>query len=178
MTLCSFGPVPFGFTSLNGGLPALEAVTKRSSSRWADSEIFQNPPLSQFLGPALSEVNITLHFWEPYTLPLAVSTTLLGIFRDNGWPMPLWIGNQLMGNGISLFTIRSMEERWESIPSNVTKARVNVTFKEFVVSSLASNSLINIAGQALSTLGAGLGGISAGVSIGGGGVGVSVGVGP
>lgn len=151
MNLCAYGPVVFGFSSLHGGNPGLETVIKRSSARWADSEIFANVPVSEFLGPALAEVTIGLYFWEPYTHPLALSMVMLNAIRDNGWPLPLFIGNQLMGNGVSLFTIRAIDEQWEQIPSRVIKARVQVTFREYGT-PLSSNALVNLAGQALSLL--------------------------
>jgi hypothetical protein len=141
----------FGFSSLRGGNPGLEEVIKRSTARWADSEIFANVPISEFLGPGLSEVILGMHFWEPYTHPLKTSMVMLNKIRDSGWPLPLFIGNELMGNGASLFTIRAIDEHWESIPSRVIKARVQVTLREYGT-LLSSNALTNLVGQALSLL--------------------------
>lgn len=114
-------------------------------------DVFANAPVSQFMGPGLAEVTLNLHFWEPYTWPLATSMILLNFIKDNGFPMPLFAGNQLMGNGISLFTVRNISEHWQIIPSRVTKAKVQVTLKEYAT-PLSANALVNLVGQALSLI--------------------------
>lgn len=139
-----------GFTDW-GGSPGLESFSKHGSARWADTEIFKNLPLSEFLGPNLSEVNLTLHIFEPWTQPLAITQILLNTIMDNGWPMPLFVGSQIVGRGAGLYTLRSVREVHEIITGRTIKARLQVSLKEYAT-PLSSFTLLNIAGKALALL--------------------------
>jgi Phage P2 GpU len=154
-----FGSISLGFRG-NGGIPVV-SLSRKSGMRYHDHPIAQGMPMTEFVGFELHKVSMQITLWSPYTSDPTATIQALATARDGRAPLPLFIGNQLMGRGSSLFTLRSINEKWEIFCGPVQKAKVDLEFVEYSA-ALSNNQYLGLT-SALGPLGA-LGGAISGLS--------------
>jgi phage protein U len=149
-----FGPIRLGFHA-PAGFP-FQNVTRKSAMRYHDHNIAQGMPLTEWIAYELHKVTLQIQLWAPYTDDPTSVIQALAALRDGRTPLPLFVGNQMVGRGGSLFTLRSMNEHWEVVCGPVIKAKVDLEFSEYSA-TLSGAQYLGIT----SSLGGVLGGLSA-----------------
>ena len=124
-----FGPIRLGFYGGSGA--PFTNVTRKSAMRYHDHNIAQGMPLTEWIAYELHKVTLQIHLWTPYTDDPTATIQALASVRDGRTPMPLFVGNQMVGRGGSLFTLRSLNEHWEVVCGPVIKAKVDLEFVEY-----------------------------------------------
>jgi phage protein U len=124
-----FGPISLGYAG-NTGLP-FQNFTRKSAMRFHDHNIAQGMPLTEWIAYELHKVTLQVTLWSPYTSDPTATILMLGMVRDQRTPLPLFVGNQMVGRGGSLFTLRSMNEKWDVVCGPVIKAKVDLEFVEY-----------------------------------------------
>ena len=109
-----------------------QEFTEKSSGRWAEHETINTAPLSEFLGPGLDELEMTIIF-----------TTMLGVnprdsYEDlrtavrNGEYQPLILGGiPLSGNFWRITEVSGESKAFGPRDGNVLWMEISITAKEY-----------------------------------------------
>lgn len=101
-----------------------------TEGRWHDHEIITELPKSEYLGPGISTVSMTVDLIvELGVNPRKIVDNLRRYARE-GKTALLIVGTQKLGENV--WRLDSVEEAWDRIgmDGKLTKATVNLTFKE------------------------------------------------
>lgn len=106
--------------------------TRTSASRWANHEVLNKKPVSQFIGPGLDTVSFTVHLDVRYGINPRKELDALVELERSGKAIPLIIGGK--GIGVNKFKIISLEQPWTEIDNkgNLLKASAVITLEEYV----------------------------------------------
>ena len=135
-------PIIFGASPL--GTVTFEDMSKTQEARWADHEVHLSLPLSEFIGPNLSEIEFTMNFIQGWTMDPTLGIIAVETAINLSLPGPLIIGLKPMGRGMSLFTIRSIVEKPKFFQPNngsILAATIGVKLKEYIM--IPSLGLLN-----------------------------------
>jgi phage protein U len=104
---------------------------KQSSARWATHEIIGKKPVREFLGQDIDEITFDMLLRSDLGISPQKEVEKLTKLRDKGTPVPLVIGNKVIGS--TLWTVESVSEqvqRWSKL-GNPLSISVSVTLKEY-----------------------------------------------
>lgn len=125
------GSVSFG-THVPGGIVTFHAMQRKRSSRWEDHVIHGRKPVPEYLGPALIEAQIEMVLNTAWCNPQG-ALSLLHLYQEQALAMPLIIGGKPFGPGLSLFSVREIDEKhvhW-SRQGDVLKYELGVNLTEY-----------------------------------------------
>lgn len=83
------------------------------SARWATHEVHGIKPVSEFIGPGLDQISLTIRLDASLGVSPKMQIDTLRDYRDTGQVIPLVIGDAPVGNG--KYTVQSISEDWTRI---------------------------------------------------------------
>lgn len=105
---------------------------RNNNDRWGANEIINNKPRSQFLGPGLDTIDLTVRVDASYGLNPRKEVDKLVEYSRKGKVMPFIIGNK--GLGVKHWKITSLTQEWTNVDSKgqLITAIYNLTLEEYV----------------------------------------------
>jgi Phage P2 GpU len=103
-----YGTVVFGV--LGRGAHAYYDLHRHSKARFSDHDIHLQKPVSERTGPGLVELDFMMNLSTRWGPNPHVMLAQLKLYHDNGIAALLWLGAKPAGPGMSLFTLRELDE--------------------------------------------------------------------
>lgn len=126
----AFGPVVF--TVSEKQVKTFDALSRTESGRWTKHDVFLKKPVSEFLGPDLSQLSFTMHFNAMHGVnPRKETDTLIRMARE-GQVHAFLLGGRRFG--LSKFALKSVKVDFKHVDNrgNVIVAEASVTLEEYV----------------------------------------------
>lgn len=104
---------------------------RQATARWATHEIIGKKPVREFLGQDIEEISFDMLLRSDLGISPRKEVEKLTKLRDKGTPVPLVIGNKVIGN--TFWVVESVSEatqRWSKLGSPLSIS-VSVTLKEY-----------------------------------------------
>lgn len=128
----SFGDVVFEASSNKVLTPS--GISRDTSSRWTNHEVIAKKPISEFVGPGLDTMSMTIILDAGFGVdPKAVMDKLLDYCRK-GEAYTLIIGTAV---GVDKWVITQVSQMWDIVDKNgkVVNGKVDVTFTEYLTTA-------------------------------------------
>lgn len=104
---------------------------RQATARWATHEIIGKKPVREFLGQDVEEVSFTMLLRSDLGISPRAEVEKLIKLRDKGTPVPLVIGNKVIGSTLWVVeTIAEEAKTWSKLGSPLSIS-VTVTLKEY-----------------------------------------------
>jgi phage protein U len=105
---------------------------RTSNDRWAANEIINQKPRSQFLGPGLDTIDLTVRVDASYGLNPRQEVDKLVDYSRKGKVMPFIIGNK--GLGVKWWKITNLTQEWRNVNNKgqLLSASYSLTLEEYV----------------------------------------------
>ncbi|MEC0234081.1 phage tail protein [Paenibacillus kribbensis] len=106
--------------------------TRTNNDRWAANEIIGKKPRSQFLGPGLDTIDLTVRVDASYGMNPRKEVDKLVDYSRKGKVMPFVLGNK--GLGVKWWKIKSMTQNFNNIDNKgrLVSATYSLTLEEYV----------------------------------------------
>lgn len=112
-----------------------DELTRSISGRWAQHDVLQQKPLTQWSGPGLDEITFTMRFDAALGVKPRNELDNLTMMANGGKAYPFTFGGKPLGRS-GLWTIVSVELGFKTLDNrgNLLVGTANVTLREYEVS--------------------------------------------
>jgi len=126
-----YGKIVFGIAAGQGFL--IEELRESSRAKFAEHEILNSKPITEFLGLENDNVSLSMNFVVGYTMPPIVAIPLLqGLLRQPK-AYPLLVGKRVIGSFSSQFVLTEVTCTYKYLTGAGTlmAADIDVSMKEY-----------------------------------------------
>ncbi|MEC0092507.1 phage tail protein [Paenibacillus macquariensis] len=120
------------FISTHYKIRTFQGFHRSSADRWANNEIILQKPRSQFLGPGLDTIALTVVFDVKYGMNPRKEMDKLVKYSRDGKVLSLVIGGK--GLGVNKWKITGIDQDWTTVDNkgNLLKASMSLSLEEYV----------------------------------------------
>lgn len=106
------------------------AAARSGPARWQAHEVHLRKPVSEFIGPGLESVSLSVRLDVAHGVDPKAEVARLREARDAGEVLPFILGDELVGD----FALTDLSEQWKTIdPSGrVSVIALELTLQEYV----------------------------------------------
>lgn len=127
MSIAVLGPVSF---EVNADKVLTWREARRSAAaRWATHDVYQGKPLSEFLGPGLTKISMSVRLDITRGVVPRDELRRMRDLMDTGAVSQFTVGSELVGD----FILKDLEEEWTHMSSTGTLmvAQMSISLEEY-----------------------------------------------